>query len=74
MKLELITEHLSQSKDAASEDTDCDEELVCCAKHSAQVVRRNFSQIQRRQLRCHAYNHQQHCHLCIKEMMGRVPM
>jgi len=51
-----FTENLSESKDAAREDANGDKQLVRGAKHSTQVVRRYLSQVQRCQLRCHAYN------------------
>ena len=50
------TENLSESKDATSEDAQRDEQLVRGAKHSTQIVWRDLRQVQRCQLRCHAYN------------------
>ena len=42
-----VTEHLSQSEQAAGEDSERDEQLIGGAEHASQVVRRDLSQVER---------------------------
>jgi len=80
----IVTEHLAESKDATGKDSYSDKELIGSSEHSSQVVRRDLGQIERSQLRRHAYNHRnqqgrQSVHDTAarraehSEMMGRVP-
>ena len=43
-----VTEHLSQSEQAAGEDAERDEQLIGSAEHASQVVRRDLGQVERR--------------------------